>query len=212
MKLQRVLQYAQFLLKETVETGDIVVDATAGNGYDTTFLAQLVGENGHVFAFDVQQQAIESTNKRLTEAGMANRVSTILDGHENVAQYVQQPISAAIFNLGYLPGSEHQIITKPNTTLQAIESLLKLLKVGGMIVLVVYYGHEGGKEERDQVIEYVSNLPQKKVHVLRYEFINQKNDPPFIIALEKVAEIKNISLKDVLETTKNNAIQLCRIK
>lgn len=191
MKLQRVLQYAQFLLKETVETGDIVVDATAGNGYDTTFLAQLVGENGHVFAFDVQQQAIESTNKRLTEAGMANRVSTILDGHENVAQYVQQPISAAIFNLGYLPGSEHQIITKPNTTLQAIESLLKLLKVGGMIVLVVYYGHEGGKEERDQVIEYVSNLPQKKVHVLRYEFINQKNDPPFIIALEKVAEITN---------------------
>lgn len=191
MKLQRVLQYAQFLLKETVETGDIVVDATAGNGYDTTFLAQLVGENGHVFAFDVQQQAIESTNKRLTEAGMANRVSTILDGHENVVQYVQQPISAAIFNLGYLPGSEHQIITKPNTTLQAIESLLKLLKVGGMIVLVVYYGHEGGKEERDQVIEYVSNLPQKKVHVLRYEFINQKNDPPFIIALEKVAEITN---------------------
>ena len=124
MKLQRVLQYAQFLLKETVETGDIVVDATAGNGYDTTFLAQLVGENGHVFAFDVQQQAIESTNKRLTEVGMANRVSTILDGHENVAQYVQQPISAAIFNLGYLPGSEHQIITKPNTTLQAIESEL----------------------------------------------------------------------------------------
>lgn len=191
MKLQRVLQYAQFLLKETVETGDIVVDATAGNGYDTTFLAQLVGDNGHVFAFDVQQQAIETTNKRLTEAGMENRVSTILDGHQNVAQYVQKPISAAIFNLGYLPGSEHQIITKPNTTLQAIESLLNLLKVGGMIVLVVYYGHEGGKEERDQVIEYVSSLPQKKVHVLRYEFINQKNDPPFVIALEKVAEIPN---------------------
>lgn len=191
MKLQRVLQYAQFLLKDTVETGDIVVDATAGNGYDTTFLAQLVGENGHVFAFDVQQQAIDSTNKRVNEAGVANRVSTILDGHENVAQYVQKPISAAIFNLGYLPGSEHQIITKPNTTLQAIESLLNLLKVGGMIVLVIYYGHEGGKEERDQVIEYVSNLPQKKVHVLRYEFINQKNDPPFVIALEKVAEIIN---------------------
>lgn len=192
MKLQRVLQYAQFLLKETVETGDIVVDATAGNGYDTTYLAQLVGEGGHVFAFDVQQQAIEATNKRLTEAGMADRVSAILDGHENVAQYVQKPISAAIFNLGYLPGSEHQIITKPNTTLQAIESLLNLLKVGGMIVLVVYYGHEGGKEERDQVIEYVSSLPQKKVHVLRYEFINQKNDPPFVIALEKVAALQDI--------------------
>ncbi|WP_397539688.1 class I SAM-dependent methyltransferase [Rummeliibacillus pycnus] len=189
MKLQRVLQYAQFLLQDTVEAGDVVVDATAGNGYDTAFLAQLVGEHGHVYAFDVQQQAVDSTKNRLDEEGLANRVSVILDGHENVAQYVKESISAAIFNLGYLPGSEHEIITKPSTTLKAIENLLSLLKVGGMIVLVVYYGHEGGKTERDQVIEYVSNLPQKKVHVLRYEFINQKNDPPFIIALEKMKNL-----------------------
>ncbi|MGG0656253.1 class I SAM-dependent methyltransferase [Rummeliibacillus pycnus] len=189
MKLQRVLQYAQFLLRQTVEEGDVVVDATAGNGYDTVFLAQLVGEKGHVYAFDVQQQAVNSTKNRLHEEGLSERVSVILDGHENVAHYINERISAAIFNLGYLPGSEHDIITKPNTTLKAIESLLGLVKVGGMIVLVVYYGHEGGKEERNQVIEYVSNLPQKKVHVLRYEFINQKNDPPFIIALEKMKEL-----------------------
>ncbi|WP_102690990.1 class I SAM-dependent methyltransferase [Rummeliibacillus pycnus] len=189
MKLKRVLQYAQFLLQDTVEAGDIVVDATAGNGYDTTFLAQLVGENGHVFAFDVQKQAVESTQNRLQVEGLSKRVSVILDGHENVDQYVKETISAAIFNLGYLPGSEHEVITKPNTTLKAIESLLSLLKVGGIIVLVIYYGHEGGKEERDQVIEYVSHLPQKKVHALRYEFINQKNDPPFIIALEKMKEL-----------------------
>ncbi|MGX9135648.1 class I SAM-dependent methyltransferase [Rummeliibacillus sp. JY-2-4R] len=188
MKLQRVLQYAQFLLQDTVADGDIVVDATAGNGYDTAFLAQLVGEMGHVYAFDIQQQAIDSTKSRLEDIGLADRVSVILDGHENVANYVEEPISAAIFNLGYLPGSEHEIITKPDTTLKSIEDLLNLLKVGGIIVLVVYYGHAGGKNERDQVIEYVSNLPQKNVHVLRYEFINQKNDPPFIIALEKMKD------------------------
>lgn len=189
MKLQRVLQYAQFLLKETVHPGDIVVDATAGNGYDTAFLAQLAGNEGHVYAFDVQQQAISSTEERVREAGLENRVTAILDGHEHVAKHVLKPVQAAIFNLGYLPGSDHEIITTPSTTLKAIQDLLQLLKVGGMIILVVYHGHHGGKEERDALIEYVSTLPQKYIHVLRYEFINQKNDPPFIIALEKVKEM-----------------------
>ncbi|WP_146551016.1 class I SAM-dependent methyltransferase [Rummeliibacillus sp. SL167] len=189
MTLKLVLQYAHLLLQDTIEAGDVVVDATAGNGYDTTFLAQLVGEDGHVYAFDIQQQAIDATSKRLMEAGVSKQVSLILDGHENIDQYVKEPVSAAIFNLGYLPGGEHTIITKPNTTLQAIDRLLSLLKIGGIIILVIYYGHEGGKEERDRIIDYVSSLPQKKVRVLRYEFINQKNDPPFVIALEKLKEL-----------------------
>ena len=125
---------------------------------------------------------------RLLDNALEHRAIVLKDGHENVAKYVTKPVSAAIFNLGYLPGGNHEIVTKPNTTIQSIESLLKLLKVGGMIVLVIYHGHEGGKEERDEVIRFVSDLPQKYVHVLRYEFINQKNDPPFIIALEKVKE------------------------
>lgn len=188
MKLERVLQYAQTLLEMSVSDGDIVVDATAGNGHDTLFLANLVGDDGYVYAFDVQKEAVDATLHRLLDNALEHRAIVLKDGHENVANYIHKPVSAAIFNLGYLPGSNHEIVTKPITTIQAIESLLKLLKVGGMIVLVVYHGHEGGKDERDEVIRYVSNLPQKHVHVLRYEFMNQKNDPPFIIALEKVKE------------------------
>ncbi|WP_339195485.1 class I SAM-dependent methyltransferase [Solibacillus sp. FSL R5-0449] len=188
MKLERVLQYAQTLLEMSVSEGDIAVDATAGNGYDTLFLANLVGDDGYVYAFDVQKEAVDATLHRLLDHALEHRAIVLKDGHENVANYIHKPVSAAIFNLGYLPGSNHEIVTKPNTTIQAIESLLKLLKVGGMIVLVVYHGHEGGKDERDEVIRYVSDLPQKHVHVLRYEFMNQKNDPPFIIALEKVKE------------------------
>ncbi len=188
MKLERVLQYAQTLLKMSVSEGDIAVDATAGNGHDTLFLANLVGDDGYVYAFDVQKEAVDATLHRLLDNALEHRAIVLKDGHENVANYIHKPVSAAIFNLGYLPGSNHEIVTKPNTTNQAIESLLKLLKVGGMIVLVVYHGHEGGKNERDEVIRYVSDLPQKHVHVLRYEFMNQKNDPPFIIALEKVKE------------------------
>lgn len=188
MKLERVLQYAQTLLEMSVSEGGIAVDATAGNGHDTLFLANLVGDNGYVYAFDVQKEAVDATLHRLLDNALEHRAIVLKDGHENVANYIHKPVSAAIFNLGYLPGSNHEIVTKPNTTIQAIESLLKLLKIGGMIVLVVYHGHEGGKDERDEVIRYVSDLPQKHVHVLRYEFMNQKNDPPFIIALEKVKE------------------------
>lgn len=186
MKLQRVLQYAKSLLASCIETGDVAVDATAGNGHDTLFLAQLVGTTGHVYAFDIQQEAINATTKRLEENEVASRATVILDGHESISSYVTREVSGAIFNLGYLPGANHEVITTGNTTIQAIEQLLQLLKVGGLIVLVVYHGHEGGKEERDEVLKYVSSLPQKYVHVLRYEFINQQNNPPFIIALEKM--------------------------
>ncbi|MGE7695344.1 class I SAM-dependent methyltransferase [Lysinibacillus sp. NPDC094177] len=188
MKLQRVLQYAQQLIKETVKEGDTVVDATAGNGYDTLFLAQLVGDEGQVYAFDVQKNAVDATLHRLLDNGLEHRALVLHRGHEEVVNYVHKPVAAAIFNLGYLPGSNHDIITQPNTTIQAIEDLLQLLKNGGLIVLVIYHGHPGGKEERDAVIEYVSQLPQKYVHVLKYEFLNQQNDPPFVIALEKVKD------------------------
>mgnify|MGYP003530916758 FL=1 len=189
MKLERVLQYAQTLLKSAINEGDIAVDATAGNGHDTLFLAQLVGDDGFVYAFDVQKQAVDATLHRLLDNALEHRALVLKDGHENVAKYVNKPVAGAIFNLGYLPGSDHEVITRPNTTIQALESLLKLLKVGGIIVLVIYHGHEGGKEERDEVIRFVSELPQKYIHVLRYEFLNQKNDPPFVIALEKVKEM-----------------------
>jgi len=188
MKLQRVLQYAQQLLKDSVEEGDTVVDATAGNGHDTLFLAQLVGDEGQVYAFDVQKEAVDATLHRLLDQGLEHRALILNKGHEEVANFVHKPVAAAIFNLGYLPGSNHNIITKPTTTIQAIEDLLKLLKVGGLIVLVIYHGHPGGKEERDIVINYVSQLPQKYIHVLKYEFLNQQNDPPFVIALEKTKE------------------------
>lgn len=189
MKLQRVLQYAQNLLQMSIGEGDIAIDATAGNGHDTLFLANLVGDDGYVYAFDVQKEAVNATLHRLLDNSLEHRALVLRDGHENIGKYVTKPVAGAIFNLGYLPGSDHSIITKPNTTIQALESLLSLLKIGGVIVLVVYHGHEGGKEERDEVIRFVSELPQKSVHVLKYEFLNQKNDPPFVIALEKVKEL-----------------------
>lgn len=195
MKLLRVLPYAKYLLGETVVAGETVVDATAGNGNDTLFLAEQVGDEGHVFAFDIQQAALDSTAERLGE--LNKRVSLILDSHDNVEQYTEGPIGGAIFNLGYLPNSDDlSIVTKPDTTIRAIHTLLSMLKKGGIIAISVYDGHEGGKEERDALLNYVKTLHQADVHVIRYELLNQRNNPPFLIALEKMKEFETVRQVD----------------
>lgn len=189
--LHRVLPFSKRLMSETILPGESVVDATAGNGNDTFFLAELVGEDGKVFAFDIQQAALEATAGRLGE--LTSRVNLILDSHANVDRYVNQPIGGAMFNLGYLPYSnDKSIITKPDSTIQAIHKLLGMLKKGGIITISVYDGHDGGKEERDALLAYVKTLHQADVHVIRYELLNQRNNPPFLVALEKVRDFEEV--------------------
>ena len=192
MKLLRVLPSARRLLAETVLPGEIVVDATAGNGYDSLFLAEHVGEQGHVYAFDIQQAALTSTAKRLGELG--NRVSLILDSHENVDHYVTKEIGGAMFNLGYLPnGEDLSIVTQPDSTIKAIHTILNMLKVGGIITIIVYSGHTGGAREREALLDYVYTLHQSDVQVIKYELLNQQNNPPFLIAIEKMKAFKELS-------------------
>lgn len=182
MTLQRVLPFTKSLLEQAVHAGDIVIDATAGNGHDTYFLAGLTGDAGKVYAFDIQKEAIEATKQR-TEA--FHHVELICDSHAKIAQYVTDPIAAAVFNLGYLPKGDHAIITKAASTLQALEQCLALSKAGGLVLIVIYSGHEGGSEERDAVMDYVKQLPQTRYDVMKYEFINQQHSPPFLVAIEK---------------------------
>lgn len=189
MKLEGILPFARTLLKKAVQNGDAVIDATVGNGHDTLFLAGLVGQNGHVFGFDIQEEAIENTKKRLTEQDFTRNVSLFHQGHEHLMTSVPSSfhgkITGAIFNLGYLPGGDKSVVTKSDTTVMAIEQLLKILAPEGIIVLVIYHGHPEGAEERDSLLPFVEQLDQKKVHVLKYQFINQDHNPPFIIAIEK---------------------------
>lgn len=189
MKVEQILPFARKLLTNTVSSGDIVVDATVGNGMDTLFLAQLVGESGQVFGFDIQEAAINKTKQRLLDNDCTSRVQLFLTGHENVREVLppsaRGQVAGAIFNLGYLPGGDKSIVTTPKTTIAAIEQLCDLLKKEGIIVLVIYHGHEEGAKERDILLPFLENLDQKQYHVIRYGFINQKNNPPFIVAIEK---------------------------
>lgn len=189
MKLDGVLPFARTLLRSFCSEGDIAIDATCGNGNDTLYLSKLVGENGQVFAFDIQEQAIENSKRRLLENQAAENVTFFHASHDlmmkSLPETVIGRVSAAIFNLGYLPGSDKSITTKGSSTIDAIKQLLQLLKPEGIIILVIYHGHEEGKREKELVLDFVKKLDQKQAHVLQYEFINQKNDPPFVIAIEK---------------------------
>ena len=185
--LKSALHYSHELLAQVIQPGHSVVDATVGNGHDTLFLAELVGKTGQVIGFDVQIIAIERTRERLIGAGLEERCQLYNQGHETLDAVLasEHELTAAIFNLGYLPNSDKSIITHAQTTITAIQAIMTRLAKGGRIVLVVYYGHDGGLAEKNQVQQFVATLPQEDYNVLQYGFINQQNHPPYLLCIEK---------------------------
>lgn len=186
--LNKVTEVNKVFIDKIVNTGDTVIDATMGNGYDTLYLAKLVGNAGKVYAFDVQEEALKSTKKKVERDNLQCYVELILDGHENIDKYVKEEVSCVLFNLGYLPRAKHNIITKPETTLQALEKSLNLLKPNGVISVAIYTGHEGGMDEKNEVCQYLNNLDQNYYNVLHMNFTNQVNNPPELILVEKKGE------------------------
>ena len=184
--MKRPLEIAHDFLAQVITQEDIVVDATMGNGHDTLFLAKLAKQ---VYAFDIQEQALEKTSQRIQEAGLSN-VDLILQGHETVDQFVRE-VKAAIFNLGYLPSADKSIITQPQTTIEALDKLCQMLIKGGRIAIMIYYGHEGGDIERDAVMSFVSHLPQQEYTATIYRTLNQINNPPFLVMIEKLESYRH---------------------
>ncbi|MCA1804623.1 MAG: methyltransferase domain-containing protein, partial [Xanthomonadaceae bacterium] len=138
------------------------IDATVGNGHDTLFLARQVGATGQVYGFDLQASALAAASARLLAAGVADRVSLLHAGHETMAAHLpaalQGRIQAIMFNLGYLPGSDRQCITRPASTLQALRQALGWLAPGGLLTVLAYRGHAGGAEEADAVAHWLQGL------------------------------------------------------
>lgn len=185
--LHSPLRFSHQLLSQILIEGDTAIDATVGNGNDTVKIAQLVGKKGKVYGFDIQSQAIEETKKKLALTGLLPQVELHQLGHEKMDEILprDEEVGAIVFNLGYLPKADKSIITQPVTTIEAIQKGLSYLRKGGLLLVMIYYGHKGGTEEKDAVLSQLSQLPQQEYNVLRYEFINQKNSPPFLLAVEK---------------------------
>ena len=154
MTAKRATQLAHEAVAEVLRAGERAVDATAGNGHDTLFLAQLVGEGGRVLAFDVQRAAIESAKARIGSAGLVDRVEFFQESHAGISRRVEPGVGAVMFNLGYLPGGDHGVITEAGETLKALDGASGVLRPGGVLTVVCYPGHEGGGEESRAVVAW----------------------------------------------------------
>ena len=144
--LSRPMTCAHDWISRVVFPGDAVVDATAGNGHDTVFLARLAGPSGQVHAFDVQEEAIRATRERLEKEGLLTpSVRLHLASHDRLAELVRSPVKAIVFNLGYLPGGDKKTVTRTECTLAALEQAAALIAPNGLLSVMCYPGHEGGK-------------------------------------------------------------------
>mgnify|MGYP001191693984 CR=1 FL=1 len=186
--MQAIIPFIHQLFSETIQEGDFVIDATLGNGHDSVMLSQLVGDSGKVFAFDIQQEAIDQAEQLFQENNCTN-IHTFLKGHEFATDVLDEQainqIDGAIFNLGYLPGSDQQVTTTEKTTIQAIDHLLGRLKTGGHMGIVIYPGHPEGRQEKDAVMDYLSKLPSKLADVAKYQMVNRSERAPFAVIIQK---------------------------
>ncbi len=178
--------FNRYLLKSYIKKGDTVVDATMGNGHDTLMLAELVGKEGRVYAFDIQSEALGNTRELLTEHFEDSPpIHLIEDSHAKMDKYIQGSVDAVVFNLGYLPRGDHDITTKAVDTIHGIDLSLERLREGGILSMVLYSGHAAGAIEKEKIISYVRGLDNKKYHCILSESINQKNSPPSWILITK---------------------------
>jgi len=168
-----------------VKPGDVVIDATAGNGHDTLFLAEVVGGQGQVHSFDVQYEALLSTRERLAKEVVEARIRYHLSCHARLRFHVTSA-SAVMFNLGYLPGTDQVTITRTSSTIEALQQASELLTPGGIITCVCYPGHPGGLEEAEAVMDWASSHAEFSKVTLPDEK-DRLNGRPFLVSLENCA-------------------------
>ncbi len=168
-----------------IKPGDTVVDATCGSGQDTVALARAVGAGGKVFAFDIQKKALLLTETRLHSHGYTN-VKLVMQSFAEMSGHIPaNSAAAAVFNLGYLPGGDHSITTVADTTLAGLEAALRTVRPGGIVTVVLYDGHDEGREEKQRVLEWAEALDPGRYHAAFVSLINQQNHPPEILWITK---------------------------
>ena len=181
-----LLELQKSFILQHLKEGDIAADFTMGNGHDTEFLCKTVGHGGHVYAFDIQQLALDSTKKRLDEAGLSDIATLILDSHSNAPKYIDKPLKASMFNLGYLPGSgKKEITTMRETTLPAVKFAIEQTAPDGIVMIAIYPGHEEGDAEGKMLYELLGTYPRYKICCSIFRILNSPTSPYFYIVEKK---------------------------
>lgn len=179
------LGFSHQFIAAHLREGGVAIDATAGRGRDTVFLASLVGAGGRVLAFDVQEEAIRSTGALVRANGFSDRVKLILDDHANLASYVLPgSVNAVMFNLGWLPGGDHSVFSRAESSIPAIRAGLDALCEGGVMSVCVYCGKECGYGEKNELLAFFRTIDSSRFTVCVTDFVNRTGDfpiPVFII-------------------------------
>ncbi|MGB2186340.1 MAG: class I SAM-dependent methyltransferase [Akkermansiaceae bacterium] len=198
-----LLEYAHKLIRNCAKTGDLAVDATTGNGHDTLFLTRCVGHSGQVYGFDIQSDAIDATRQRLDDAEIdPSAYSLVCDSHANMARHVNKQVQVVMFNLGYLPGSDKSVITLAETTLQALSAAVDLMAAGGVLTVMCYPGHDGGKEEAALVTDWLARINPECGELRSYRRRGTSDSAPFLLVVTKKAAstIGDASRRSMVET------------
>lgn len=174
----------EFIFKKIKKNDMIVTDMTLGNGHDSLNILNILKGNGFLYSFDIQDIALENSKKLLKNCVYQN-YNLIKDNHKNFDKYIEKNIDIGIFNLGYLPGGDKNITTKAEDVLICLEKLIQTLNENGIILITLYPGHESGKEEIRLIESFFRKINQKNYNIIKFDFINQKNNPPYILLLEK---------------------------
>lgn len=185
MQIYNAVKLAHYLLLPRLANAKCVVDATAGNGNDTLFLAANTAYDTEVWAFDIQQQALAVTEAKIAKYGLSAKTHLVLDSHENMGRYIER-VEVVMFNLGYLPNGDHQLCTKSSSTMKALEQVLPLLVVHGLVSIIAYSGHLAGKEEQAVLEQWLSHLPSDNYTVGKWDMLNHHSNPPQMYLIEKV--------------------------
>lgn len=179
--MDKVLEFSKNQILRLNRNDLVSIDATLGRGSDTLFLSSI---SNKVLAFDIQNEAIEYSKDLLNKNNITN-VTIINDSHEYMSKYIDA-CDVVMFNLGYLPKGDKSITTKSETTLKAIKEALKIINLNGIISIIFYPGCPSGMEEATIILEYLKTLDQKTYEIIKYDFINQINNPPFCVLIERI--------------------------
>lgn len=180
--IKNTVGLCHYIINKRVKNNIKAVDMTAGNGHDSKFILDYK-KPSKLYAFDIQKTAKKESLKLV---GDRDNFTFILDNHKNIEKYIKEPIDLFIFNLGYLPKGDKSITTNYRDVISALKSSLKLLNDGGLIIICLYPGHKEGRLESIHIEDFLKDICQKSYQVIKYDFFNQINNPPYLMTIRKI--------------------------
>jgi tRNA1(Val) A37 N6-methylase TrmN6 len=191
MRRISLVNTAHDFITESLRTGDIAIDATVGNGHDTLFLAEQISPSGMVYGFDIQQTAVDSTWVKFRQAKFPECLTLIHASHAEMAEKIPArhhgKINACMFNLGYLPGGDKNIITRTESTLTALTVAGRILSAQGIMTIIAYPGHSGGDQETIQVKNWCEQLSSDQFKVSIIYGYEPKDSDPGLFLIRKMS-------------------------